>query len=177
MKLGRYIRKKPAPTLMLTSLLDMFTIILIFLIVSFNAESYEFRLEADLTLPESSSRAQLKPAVNVAVTGNALKVEDRVVIELSDGEFPEQHYEAGQVAPLVERLREVYRQRYGDPDDVRGRIVGAEQESDEEYDGFEPIVVVQADRELEYRTLYLILRSAATAGFFKYRLAIMRPGA
>jgi hypothetical protein len=35
-------------------------------------------------------------------------------------------------------------------------------------------VVLQADRELNYRTLYLILRSAAQAGFFKYRLAIIK---
>jgi len=177
MNLGRFRAKKAAPTLMLTSLLDMFTIILIFLIVSFNAESYEFRLDADLTLPESSSRAQLKPAVNVAVTGNAVKVEDTVVFELTDGEFPESEHEAGRVDPLVERLEEIYRRRYGEPEEVRGRDVRAQQESDEEYDGFEPIVVVQADRELEYRTLYLILRSASHAGFFKYRLAIMRPGA
>lgn len=174
---ARFIKKKKAPGLMLTSLLDMFTIILIFLIVSFNAESYEFRLEESITLPESSSRAKLKPAVNVSITDNQLKVGDRAVLTLEEGAFAEAHHEAGSIEPLVERLREVYIQRYGDPDDVSGRVVGAEQESDEEYDGQEPIVVVQADQELEYRSLYLILRSAATAGFFKYRLAIMRPGA
>ena len=177
MKYGRFLRKKKAPGLMLTSLLDMFTIILIFLIVSFNAESYEFRLEEGITLPESSSRAKLKPAVNVSITDNQLKVGDRAVLMLEDGGFAENHHEAGSIEPLVERLREVYIQRYGDPEGASGRIVGAEQESDEEYDGLEPIVVVQADQELEYRSLYLILRSAATAGFFKYRLAIMRPGA
>ena len=36
------IRRNKAPGLMLTPLLDMFTIILIFLIVSFDAEDYDY---------------------------------------------------------------------------------------------------------------------------------------
>ena len=54
------------PALMLTSLLDMFTIILIFLIVSFEADQKEFKLNSDLTLPESQARLELKPSVNLA---------------------------------------------------------------------------------------------------------------
>ena len=63
----RRVEKKP-PGLMLTSLLDMFTIILIFLIVSFEAEDYDFKLNSDITLPESSARSVLKPAVDIAIT-------------------------------------------------------------------------------------------------------------
>ena len=41
-------------------------------------------------------------------------------------------------------------------------------------EGKEAIIVVQSDKKLDYATLYLVLRSAANAGFFKYRLAIMK---
>ncbi|HJL28216.1 MAG TPA: hypothetical protein RMI62_04065, partial [Polyangiaceae bacterium LLY-WYZ-15_(1-7)] len=59
---SRFLKPQKAPGLMLTSLLDMFTIILIFLIVSFDAESYDFRLAEDVTLPESATRTELTPA-------------------------------------------------------------------------------------------------------------------
>ena len=170
MRVNRRKKKKP-PTLMLTSLLDMFTIILIFLIVSFEAESHEFRLNPDLTLPESTSAAQLKPAVNVAVTDGAVLVENEPVLTLENGKLPGEG-EVEAVDEVVEALRAQYERRYGHLGEDEAVAANHGDAHADETEG--AIVVVQADRELEYRTLYAILRSAATAGFFKYRLAIMR---
>ncbi|MEM6961701.1 MAG: biopolymer transporter ExbD [Myxococcota bacterium] len=161
---------KKAPTLMLTSLLDMFTIILIFLIVSFEAESFEFKLNPDLTLPESTARAELRPAVNLAVTGRKVVVEEEVVLELQeDGAFRESQVESDSVPMLVSKLEEEYQKRFGEEtaSELSQAVATGEATS-------EPIIVVQADRELEYETLFVILRSAAEAGFFKYRLAVIR---
>ncbi|MEZ4248675.1 MAG: biopolymer transporter ExbD [Polyangiales bacterium] len=156
---SRFAPSKP-PGLMLTSLLDMFTIILIFLIVSFDAESFDFKLHPDVTLAESSARTTLQAAVNVAVTRGRLVVEQTDLLALDDGELRASDHEAGQVPELVEALREEYERRYGE--DAIAPEAG------------EPIVVVQSDRSLDYRTLYVVLRSAAAAGFFKYRLATMK---
>ncbi|MEM9068914.1 MAG: biopolymer transporter ExbD [Myxococcota bacterium] len=168
------LKKKKTPTLMLTSLLDMFTIILIFLIVSFEAESFEFKLNPDLTLPESTARAQLRPAVNVAITGDDVVVgDDKVLTMTADGQIASDAVEGETVPALVDRLREEYEQRFGEA--TASELSQAAEGLDEETaEATEPIVVVQADREIEYRTLFLILRSAATAGFFKYRLAVIR---
>ena len=70
----KFAKQDKPPGLMLTSLLDMFTIILIFLIVSFEAEDYEFKLDPGLTLPESSANSVLKPAINLALSPSAALV-------------------------------------------------------------------------------------------------------
>jgi biopolymer transport protein ExbD len=158
------------PALMLTSLLDMFTIILIFLIVSFEAESFDFRLNPDLVLPESTASAQLKPAVNVSVTGESILVENEEVARLTDGRAQDAEYDANEIPALVAALRAEYERRFGDQPTVGARVDQQDEASEEQ----EPIVVLQSDRHLDYRTLYLVLRSAATAGFFKYRLAILK---
>jgi biopolymer transport protein ExbD len=160
---SRFQQEKP-PGLMLTSLLDMFTIILIFLIVSFDAESFEFKLHPDVTLAESAARTNLQAAVNLAVTRRSIAIGgpdgSSDIIGLNDGELRASDHEAGQVPELVEALRAEYERRYGE--DAIAPEAG------------EPVVVVQSDRSLDYRTLYVVLRSAAAAGFFKYRLATMR---
>ena len=160
---SRFIKKKKAPGLMLTSLLDMFTIILIFLIVSFEAEDQEFKLNSNLTLPESSARSVFKPAVNIAITPGSLVVEDRQLLKLDDGRFKEEYYAQDEIPELVEVLERAYAIRYGDM---------SEEELASEETG--PIVLVQADKELDYRTLFLVLKSSGKAGFVKYRLAIMK---
>jgi biopolymer transport protein ExbD len=142
---------------MLTSLLDMFTIILIFLIVSFEAENQEFRLSDGLELPESSARAPFRPAVNLAVTQDAVFMESQRVAPLPDT--------GDDVPELVTRLEEEYQARFGNPD--RPPVTAEVEEGG-------PMVLIQADRGLEYEALYRVLRSAAQAGFFRYRLAVMK---
>ncbi|MEO1270321.1 MAG: biopolymer transporter ExbD [Myxococcota bacterium] len=156
---SRRNRSKKPPTLMLTSLLDMFTIILIFLIVSFEAEDYGFKLNPDLKLPSSQARSIFKPAVNMAVTPNAIMIEQTKIASLTDGRATEAEYNAGEIEPVVTDLKKRFEQL-------------SNQESE---DGEDPaLILIQADKELDYKTLYLVMRSASVAGFVRYRLAIMK---
>ena len=160
---SRFIKKKKPPGLMLTSLLDMFTIILIFLIVSFEAEDQEFKLNTDLKLPESSARSVFKPAVNIALTPEALLVERKPLVALKGGEFDASYYAQDDVPELEELLLRVYAAKYADlpPEELEQEDGGA-------------IILVQADRQIDYRTLFLVLKTAGRAGFVKYRLAVMK---
>ncbi len=159
---SRFEQAKP-PGLMLTSLLDMFTIILIFLIVSFEAEDYEFKLDPGLKLPESSANSVIKPAINLAITPDSLKIENDEIIKLDRGKFREQYYTRGEIPEVVERLRKAH-------EDVLAREAAGLLPDDEDA----AIVLIQADKSLDYKTLYLVMRSASVAGFDKYRLAIMK---
>ncbi len=159
MKLRR--KKKKPPGLMLTSLLDMFTIILIFLIVSFDSENQEFELNTDLTLPESSAKAPFKAAANVAITQRGVLVEGVLVAPLVNGRASAEDHAAEQITPLVEALERVLAVRLN-------RAKTAEDEEDEN------IVMIQADRNMEYKTLYLVMRSARIADYNKFRLAVMK---
>ena len=150
--------RSSAPTLMLTSLLDMFTIILIFLIVSFESEDQGFQLSDQVKLPESSARGELKQAVNVVITGESVLLGEKVVARLSTrrnvGDLGQD-----EIPDLVTALEAEHERRFGDAP---------------EGDEIDAVIVVQSDRKTDYRTLYAVLRSAATAGFFKYRLAVLK---
>jgi biopolymer transport protein ExbD len=154
---------KPA-SLTLTPLLDMFTIILIFLIVSFESEDHGFEPNKEVQLPTSSARSVFKPAVNIAITPDSLLVEKEKTVELDNFSFAPKYHDQQKIPPLVTKLEGYYAQITGE----------TEAESGEEIDIDKPIVLVQADKKLQYDTLYLVLRSAAMAGFVKYRLAIMK---
>lgn len=160
---SKFLVKKKPPGLMLTSLLDMFTIILIFLIVSFEAEDYEFKLNPDLKLPESSARSVFKPAVNIALTPGSLIVEKKDLVPLKDGKFKPSYYDEESIPELEERLERLYALKYTDatPEELASEESG-------------PIILVQADKDVDYRTLFLVLKSAGKAGFVKYRLAVMK---
>lgn len=150
--------------LMLTPLLDMFTIILIFLIMSFEAQDKGFEPNKKVDLPKSRARSVFKPAVNIAITRDELLIEKEPAVSLSDGRFEPKHYETEHIPPLVDELEKYY----------AAITEGEELEGREQPEADKPILLIQADRSIKYESLYLVLRSAALAGFVKYRLAILK---
>ena len=154
-------RKKGRPALMLTSLLDMFTIILIFLIVSYDAEEMDFNLDSQLQLPESAATSVFKPAANVSISASGVKVEGHAVAKFTGGRPKAESLAAKQIPEVVEALQKV-------------RLVFEAEASERGEDPQDAIVMLQADKDLEYSTLYLVMRSARLAGFAKYRLAVMK---
>jgi len=140
--------------LQLTSLLDMFTIILVFLMVSFQSEDMDFVLNSELELPVSGAKSPFKPAVNIAISMQAVMVEGDVVMELQDGgDVTEEQLALGSVEAIA--------------DAVKAAWEAETREGDEEN-----VVVIQADSHLPYQTIHLVMKSAAMSGFYRYRLVI-----
>jgi len=141
-------------TLQLTSLLDMFTIILVFLMVSFEAEDRDFILHPGVELPASTASSSFKTAVNMAITEEAVYIEGQRVFELEKGgDVKDEDFDKGRIDIVVNAVTEAWKLHKKEED-------------------AEDIVVIQADRHLPYRTIHLVMRSAAQSGFFRFRLAI-----
>lgn len=140
--------------LQVTSLLDMFTIILVFLMVSFQAADKDFVLNAELKLPPSTAKSPFKTGVNVAVTDKFVIVEGKKVYQLDDkGNVKDEDFEVGKIEAIEVAVQQAWDNRKKEEDD-------------------ENVVVIQAERKLPYRTLHLIMRSAAYAGFYRFRLVV-----
>ena len=144
-------RKKMA--LQLTSLLDMFTIILVFLMVSFQAEDKDFVLHAGISLPQSTAQNPFKTAVNMAVTDKAVFIEGREIYPLTGGKVKEDDVDSGKIEAVSQAVKQAW-------------TTHKLEKSDED------IVVIQADKRIPYRTIHLVMRSAAHSGFYRFRLAI-----
>ncbi len=148
------LSSKKKLNLQLTSLLDMFTIILVFLMVSFQAEDKDFVLNAGLKLPASSAGNPFKPAVNLAVTMDAVQVEGVQVYKLlKGGVVADKDFDTGRIEGVVQAVKQAWDNRKKEKDD-------------------ENIVVIQADQSLPYKTIHLVMRSAAQSGFHRFRLVI-----
>lgn len=64
----------------ITSMMDMFTIILVFLLKSFSTEGQLVTPATGLTLPSSSVERTAKEALAVKISDNNIVVEDRLVV-------------------------------------------------------------------------------------------------
>lgn len=67
----------------MTSLVDILTLLLVFLIQSFSAEGTLVTASDDLTLPQSTSRQQPKPALTIEITQKAVQSEGKALLDMN----------------------------------------------------------------------------------------------
>jgi biopolymer transport protein ExbD len=150
----------------IVAMMDMMTILLVFLLKSYQASTLSVNLSEGLSIPVSST--QLQPQENIAVTlsMSELAVNDRRVLSLQGGVIPASAKQGGNaeafyVAPFHEALkREVDKQKYI-----------AQYNKNQPFSGR---INVIADKKITYRTLMEVLYTAGQAELGEYKFMVMK---
>jgi len=145
---------------MLTPLVDMFTILLIFLLMSYSTGGQLTYMAQNVLMPESISRAQLEPAVEVAVATDKIYVDGEVIME----DLSEWYTGKKLLIPLLyESLKaKATKLRKMEERVPLFRFAGK--------------VTIQADRAIPFRLLKKILYTADRAEFPNISLAVFQKG-
>jgi biopolymer transport protein ExbD len=152
-------QKNGSATLNITSLMDVMTIILIFLLFSFSSQDQNLRLHKDMDLPKSSSEKPFKWAINITLTENELMVEDSPVCKYKNGEFIDKNGDTGKIELLYDQLT---------------NLKSLEKYRDVDRDAAEPVVIFQADKKHKFNTIYEVMKTAAMAGYPNFRFAVLK---
>jgi biopolymer transport protein ExbD len=150
----------------IVAMMDMMTIILVFLLKSYQASAINVNMSAELTIPQSTT--QLHPQENITVTVSAkeVAVNDRKVVEVRGGLIPADAKEgkradAFYVGAIHEALKkEVDKQKYI-----------AKYNKDAPFAGRLNVVV---DRKIPYRTLMDVLYTAGQAELGEYKFMVLK---
>lgn len=164
-------RRKPKAlaktgSLTITSLMDILTILLVFLLKNYAASPVNINQEPGLLqLPTSSAKLAPEEAVPISITARNITVNDKAVAEVIDGK----------VDPAVKRdgekgffITPVYDALASEADKQR-RI--AKHNSAQQFKG---LALVIADRNTPYRLLNEVLYTAGQAQFGQFKFAVVK---
>lgn len=127
----KHMMKLAAP-LMLTSLVDAFAVIVIYLLVSTQQSGKELKVEKDIKLPQAQHSQALQPGVNVRVVSGKYLVNEK---EMKAGEL------LGYLTDLNKNLDD-------SGDERKGKIlIQADKESD--YSSISPLLSIAAQSGFE----------------------------
>ena len=146
-------------TLKLTSMIDMFTILLVFLLKSYSAEGEIMSVSPDLKLPESSAKKSPQTASIVSITKDLILMDGHEVAKVSDILSSTQNLIPQLMADLKKKRQLSER-------------VGAISTTDI---GFKGKISIQGDRELPYLVIKKIMFTCGQAGFNDIMLAVTKP--
>ena len=149
----------------ITSLMDVMTVLLFFLIMNAQVAPVEITTPEGITLPEAAVNTIPKTAIKIALTPKALLVNDKVILQLEGGRFPASQLEQDQriVKALKEELAREYKKTEDFFKDVADKDAGLLPT---------PPLLIQADKNTPFGTMKLILHTAAVTGFGDFQFIV-----
>ena len=148
----------------ITPMMDMMTIILVFLLKSFSASASTITFDSNLQIPRSETQLKTKLAVSVTLTKKVILVEGDAVAPVRAGAVDPSIKRDGAngyyITPLVEIL-EKHAKREKKVAELTGQP-------------FEAQLMLIADQTTPYRLLTEVIYSCGQAGYANYRLLVLK---
>jgi biopolymer transport protein ExbD len=150
----------------IVAMMDMMTILLVFLLKSYQASTLSVNMSEGLTIPVSSTQLVPQENISITVSMNEVAVNDRRVVQMQGGVIPPAYKEgrraeAFYVGSVFDALKkEVDKQKYIAQYNKNAPFSGR--------------INVIADRKITYRTLMEVLYTAGQAELGEYKFMVMK---
>ena len=148
----------------ITPMMDMMTIILVFLLKSFSSSTSTINFNQDLQVPKSMTQLKPKLAVSLTITKKVILVEGDAVAPINGGRVDPTVKRDGEngyyITPLVEIL-----EKHAKREKKVAELTGNK---------FEAQLMIIADQTTPYRLLTEIIYSCGQAGYANYRLLVLK---
>ena len=158
-------KKKNAFDVDITSLLDILTILLVFLLQSYNSSGVVINVPKEISLPISRSESLNNFGVNVQVSKSQIWVNDTEIINTEDPAKAQIFDEGGRrIVPLYNemvKLKETVKQS---------------EKLSPEVKKFSGVVNLVFDKTLKYNYLKRVMYTCAAAGYKEFKFVVMSEG-
>jgi biopolymer transport protein ExbD len=150
-------RRSTNAELNVVPMVDMMTMLVIFLLQQFSATGEVLYMQKDIRLPDASHGQLIEPAPTVAVSSDAVVVTGQKVADVADLDRDAGYLD---IPALEERLRE---------EKKRWEFIH-QADPARKWDG---LVNIQADQKVPFRIVKRIMYSCGVAGYFNLNFAAL----
>ena len=165
----RKIRKREGhveESLNIYPMMDMMTILLVFLVMQFANATADIQQSSELMIPFSTSETIHEPAISVVISRSAITVEGDEVLTLRNGQVDPSMKQGGGTGFLINPLLDVM-QRHRD---LRKEIARARNQP------FEGHIQIIGDQRTPFRTLTEVIYTVGQAEFKSLRFVVQQGG-
>lgn len=157
-------KQSPDMALQITAMADIFVILLVFLLKSFNSGVMTLNPSKGVQLPMAMGEEAYVEALKVEISESAILVENTPVTILKSFNFDQDKPQANGTLTSLSQAIKQYRER---------QLLIAQANSDVKVD---PKILIVADQRAPYATIKAVLASAAIHGYTDFKLAVSKRG-
>ena len=151
-------KKLVPPKLMITSMMDMFTIILIFLLFQFSEKPETIHMLEDIELPQSTAKMDHTESIKLVLTRKGLHINDDLIARVKKGRvigLDPQNLKASVLYQLLEK-----------------QYVKAGRKADEKQP--KEHILLLCDKRHSFKTINDIVKTAALAGYPNFQFGVLK---
>lgn len=141
----------------ITSLIDVLTVLIFFLVKSMTVNSVVITPPVDLVIPKTTSDTPLEDSVSVALSKQELRMNNELVLKLADGQFDKSVFENDR--RTIKALRVLLDKASQDKRQPASDLLPTK-------------IIIQADKDLPFHTVQYLLHTAALSGFTDYQFVV-----
>ncbi len=147
----------------ITSMVDMFVILLVFLLKTYSTSPVNITPKDGLNLPSSTSLVDPVDVVKLIVAADGVFVEEKKIMDLEKGRFP---------ASALDKADPSFIRTLYTALDERAKLAKSISQVNDSFE-FDGKVLLQADRNLPYDVLQKIMYTSMMAGYADVKLAVV----
>lgn len=158
-------KSKDQLSLNLNSMLDIFSILIVFLLMSFSSDPVSHNVDAGIELPQSNTMLALDEIPTIVVTKTEVRVNDRKVSSIEAGDVPEKDRQQGAIYPVYEELKKLA--------EANKRLKGRATD-DHTAKGSTGALTLEMDKGHRFKLMKRIMLSAQQAEFVQFKLMVQK---
>ncbi len=144
-------------------MLDIFSILICFLLMNFSTSGQSVETKANLELPKSQVKLSLDTSATVSITKNEVIVQGGITIPIGpDGDVPAEHRQQGAIKAAYDEFKKIKSQN----ETLKNRDKALAL-SDADVN----VLTLEADKSTQFKLLKRIMLSAQQAEFVAWKLA------
>lgn len=156
-------------SLNLMPMLDIFSILIVFLLMSYSTDPVNHDLDENLELPDSVTLVNMDELPTLIVNRDEIYVNDNKIVTLANGKVPEEELNQGAILKVFEELEKLALQnkkvieKFG--------IGAGSADEDKPKPG---VLTIEMDRKHDFELLRRLMLSAQQAEFVTFKLLVAK---
>ena len=146
-------------------MLDIFSILLTFLLMSYSTDPVNHDIDGNLELPDSVTLVTMDEVPSIIVNRDEIYVNDNKIVSLENGKVPEAELNQGAINSVYKELKKL---------SIQNKKV-AEEVSRRDKERTDPgSITIEMDRKHDFVLLRRLMLSGQQAEFIKYKLLVAK---
>lgn len=168
-------KRSAVAVLQLTAMVDMFTVMVVFLLQNYATTNQILPMPEAVNLPAATSVKELKPSTVIVVSDKGITLNEKKIAEFSDVKAQEEWEIPALMEAIQRSIQEGEQKKATMGQKLREAVAKAKpgEQPKVEVDEFRKITV-QADRKVDFLTVKKVMYTATEAGIQEINFAVLK---
>ncbi len=154
-------------SLNLTPMLDIFSILVTFLLMSYSTDPTQHDIDANLELPDSVTLVNMDEVPSIVVNRKEILVNNKPVVVLDNGKVPPTDIQQGAVFPVYKALLEIAEVNKKAAETLAGAPTEGKKKPGE--------ITIEMDKKHSFEILRRVMLAGQQAEFITFKLLVAKP--